>query len=187
MYVKVKAVKTAEACNSHLNSHLKAGRARVLYLKDGASKKIQMSKERAKVKIDQATTFAKVTACDVFEGATSTRAGVTSTAAVAGGGVGFVAGGAVGAVAGATVGLVPALLTFGLSIPIGATIGLCAGVAAGGSAGVVGGGATGFTGFTYRKEIASSASYMRTKAIEKAVHVRQSVKSIIGSGTGGTV
>lgn len=48
---------------------------------------------------------------------------------------------------------VPALFTFGLSIPVGASIGLMAGATTGGSAGAVGGGAIGFAGFTYREEI----------------------------------
>merc|ERR1711953_1598047 len=58
-------------------------------------------------------------------------------------GTGSAAGGAiVGGIAGGALGLIPAIFTFGLSIPIGATVG----AAVGGTTGAVGGGTTVFVG-----------------------------------------
>merc|ERR1712136_193009 len=57
-------------------------------------------------------------------------------------------GAGTGAVVGGAVGIVPALFTFGLSIPvcatIGGSIGLCSGTAVGSSVGAIGGGAAGY-------------------------------------------
>uniref|UniRef100_A0A7S4QA81 Uncharacterized protein n=1 Tax=Alexandrium monilatum TaxID=311494 RepID=A0A7S4QA81_9DINO len=89
--------------------------------------------------------------------ATGTKTGVTCSAAAVGAVVGCVGGGASGSVAGGVAGLAPALFTFGLSIPIGAAVGMCLGAAAGGTAGAAGGGSLGLGGFTYRKEIAECA------------------------------
>lgn len=70
------------------------------------------------------------------------------TGAVAGGVVGGTTGAVSGAVVGGAVGIVPALFTFGLSIPvcatIGGSIGLCSGTAVGSSVGAIGGGAAGY-------------------------------------------
>eukprot|EP00933_Yihiella_yeosuensis_P082738 TRINITY_DN96729_c0_g1_i1.p1 TRINITY_DN96729_c0_g1~~TRINITY_DN96729_c0_g1_i1.p1 ORF type:complete len:400 (+),score=108.43 TRINITY_DN96729_c0_g1_i1:66-1202(+) len=151
----------------------------------------------ALARADRAAARAKARASEVATVATTTRAGVSATSAVAAGTAGSVTGGSLGMLAGAAVGVVPALFTFGLSIPVGAGIGLCTGAAVGGGAGVVGGGAAGFAGFTYRKEIKSSADYIQTKAItsaaqaqqrakESALHVKKSVRSMVGASTGGT-
>merc|ERR1712100_450883 len=78
---------------------------------------------------------------------------VTTASAATGGVAGGVTGGTVGLVAGAAIGVVPAFFTFGLSIPIGATIGLATGAATGGAVGAVGCGTAGFVGYTHRKEI----------------------------------
>merc|ERR1719361_3306281 len=82
---------------------------------------------------------------------------VTSASAVAGGVFGGVVGSTVGTVTGAAIGLIPAVFTFGLSIPVGATMGLCTGAFAGSTTGVVGGGALGYGGFTHRKELNDGA------------------------------
>merc|ERR1712151_1258409 len=82
---------------------------------------------------------------------------VTSASAVAGGVFGGVVGSTVGTVTGAAIGLIPAVFTFGLSIPVGATMGLCTGAFAGSTTGVVGGGALGYGGFTHRKQLNKKA------------------------------
>lgn len=77
---------------------------------------------------------------------------VTATAATGGAIVLGTGGGAVGMVAGSALGaawgLIPAMLTFGLSVPLCATVcggaGLCTGTAIGGAAGLVSGAAAGF-------------------------------------------
>merc|ERR1719230_331578 len=106
------------------------------------------------------------------------------------------------------LGLVPAVFTFGLSIPLGAATGLLVGATLGSTCGGATGGAAGYTGFTYRKEISEgaqtawakarssadlvktkaleSANQVRTKAAESANKVTESVRSLVGSGTGGT-
>ena len=62
---------------------------------------------------------------------------------VAMGSLGGASGSALGGVLGAVVGLPPAVLTFGLSVPvcatIGSSLGLCIGSVAGGSVGLLGG------------------------------------------------
>jgi hypothetical protein len=123
-------------------------------------------------KVLETVGLAKLKAAQAVDRATSTRAGVTSTAAAAGAVVGGVTGGAAGALVGAAVGVVPAIFTFGLSIPVAATAGLCLGSAAGGSAGAVGGGAAGYGGFTYRKEIAKGAQMVWSKAKATAASVK---------------
>jgi len=68
----------------------------------------------------------------------------------------------VGGSLGAAVGLIPALFTFGLSIPIGASIGGACGVVFGGAvgsgAGFVGGGAAGLGAYNKRESIKSFAA-----------------------------
>ena len=63
----------------------------------------------------------------------------------------------------------PALFTFGLSIPVGASIGLMAGATTGGSAGAVGGGAIGFAGFTYREEIKRRHGSFHLRNVSKII------------------
>merc|ERR1712084_126116 len=101
-----------------------------------------------------------------YELATTTKVGVTSTAAVAGAVVGGAATGTFGTVAGAAVGIVPAIFTFGLSIPAGAVVGGCVGTAVGGSVGAVSGGALGYAGFTHRKTISQGWSKVSKKVDE---------------------
>merc|ERR1719375_2584838 len=78
------------------------------------------------------------------------RVQVTAASAAGGAAVGGVGGGAVGAGAGALVGLPAALFTFGLSIPVCATMGGVLGVTAGATTGAAAGGAAGYTGHKYR-------------------------------------
>eukprot|EP00933_Yihiella_yeosuensis_P014927 TRINITY_DN13167_c0_g1_i1.p1 TRINITY_DN13167_c0_g1~~TRINITY_DN13167_c0_g1_i1.p1 ORF type:complete len:461 (+),score=100.69 TRINITY_DN13167_c0_g1_i1:101-1384(+) len=198
---RIKLMKTTEA--GHAKLHALADRTKRTIecyaenVKTKARAAIKSSKVKAneavvlaKCKADQAATFAKTNASKAYSAATTTRAGVSATAGVAGGAAGSIAGGAMGAVAGAAVGVVPALFTFGLSIPVGATIGLCTGAATGCTAGVVGGSAAGFTGFTYRNEIGAtaefvrskaetSAGYVHTKAIDSTVKLQENVLSLV--------
>eukprot|EP00933_Yihiella_yeosuensis_P021245 TRINITY_DN1685_c1_g1_i2.p1 TRINITY_DN1685_c1_g1~~TRINITY_DN1685_c1_g1_i2.p1 ORF type:complete len:361 (-),score=141.57 TRINITY_DN1685_c1_g1_i2:496-1578(-) len=167
---------TATKCTEKVTTKAKAA-------VDYTKVKAEMAADFSKMKANKLVCFTKAKAADTYVLATTTRPGVSATAAVAGGAAGSAAGGAIGAVAGAAVGVVPALFTFGLSIPVGAAIGACAGATAGGSAGLVGGGAVGFAGFTYKKEIKDSAKYMKLKAIDSF----ENVKSLVVSGTGGTM
>merc|ERR1711862_511414 len=121
--------------------------------------------------------------------ATTTRLGVTSSAAVAGAVVGGTTTGALGTVAGAAVGIIPAFFTLGLSIPVGAMAGLCVGTAVGGGAGAVGGGLVGYGGFTHRKKISAgvqsswsnvnaAANKLKTKTKTCAADAKASMRSI---------
>mmetsp|Transcript_69206 Transcript_69206/g.202652 ORF Transcript_69206/g.202652 Transcript_69206/m.202652 type:complete len:258 (+) Transcript_69206:66-839(+) len=119
-----------------------------------------------------------------------------ATGMVAGGVVGAGNGIVVGGAAGAAVGSIPALLTLGLSIPIGAMIGsgvgLCAGSVIGGSVGAVGGGAVGYSGYSYRQEIGETKQKVWTSVVKSADDVvaraRNSKEYVLAlvSGTGGT-
>lgn len=184
--VKVKAYKFAEdgygkakgaALSTKLAIQNKAAEAR---------EKAEVTLAIAKERTGAAAALAKSKAGEALNFATSTRAGVSSSMAVLGGTLGTTAGGICGALAGGAAGVVPALFTFGLSIPVGASIGLMAGATTGGSAGAVGGGAIGFAGFTYREEIKRSADYLRRKSMDSAEQVKKSVKSLVGAGTGET-
>eukprot|EP00438_Fugacium_kawagutii_P019604 Skav232777 [mRNA] locus=scaffold614:133389:139205:- [translate_table: standard] len=149
-----------------------------------AHEKAKMTIALAKEKTGTAATMAKTKAGELLTLATTTRAGASSAMALFGSTVGSTCGGICGAVAGGAVGMVPAIFTFGLSIPIGAGIGLVAGAATGGGAGAVGGGAIGFAGITYQEEIKRSADYLRKKSMDSAEQVKKSVKSLVGAGTG---
>eukprot|EP00929_Paragymnodinium_shiwhaense_P001694 TRINITY_DN101929_c0_g1_i1.p1 TRINITY_DN101929_c0_g1~~TRINITY_DN101929_c0_g1_i1.p1 ORF type:complete len:327 (+),score=70.61 TRINITY_DN101929_c0_g1_i1:91-1071(+) len=122
---------------------------------------------------------------------------VTSASAAAGAVMGSTFGGCAGLFTGAAAGLVPAIFTFGLSIPVGATVGLCTGAVGGATVGAVGGGVTGYNGYTHRKELSdgaqrtwktarNSVEYVKMKAADSAAQVRSSVKALVGGGTGGT-
>jgi hypothetical protein len=139
-----------------------------------------------KAKTGSAVVSAKAKASDTVKFATTTRTGVTSTTALTGGVVGGTAGGGAGMLAGAAAGVVPALFTFGLSIPVGAALGLCCGTAVGGSAGVVTGGALGYGGFTYKKELLGVKSKMAKSASQLKLQMTQSATYLVGGGTGGS-
>jgi len=163
-----------------------AAQKKVLATKDLAKAKTMEAHKVAKAKAAEAKALAKVKAGEAITFATTTRPGVTSSCAAAGTALGSVAGGTCGLVAGAAVGVVPALLTFGLSIPIGAGIGLATGATAGAGAGALTGGTAGFAGFTYRKELKNSAGYIQMKTVDSAKQVKQSVRKLVGAGTGET-
>lgn len=131
---------------------------------------------------------------------TDKRVQVTAASAAGGAVVVGTAGGAVGTVAGAgtgaLVGLPAAIFTFGLSIPICATIGggmgCIAGASSGGAVGGVAGGAAGYNAHKYQDEIAGGAqstwrkvrngtNMLKVKAVDSVAQVRTMV-----SGTGGT-
>merc|ERR1712217_855735 len=110
---------------------------------------------------------------------------------------GGVVGSTVGTVTGAAIGLIPAVFTFGLSIPVGATMGLCTGAFAGSTTGVGGGGALGYGGFTHRKQLNDgamgvwnkmhmSAASAKAKAADSASQLRNSMTSLMGGSTGET-
>merc|ERR1712060_903287 len=84
---------------------------------------------------------------------TASAVGGAATLGTAGGVTGLVAGGAVGA----AVGVPAALFTFGLSIPVCATVGAVVGGGTGatvcGTTGLVGGGAAGYLGYAHKEEI----------------------------------
>merc|ERR1719152_158302 len=113
------------------------------------------------------TILAKTATIRTKELANNQRVQVTAASAAGGAAVGGVGGGAVGAGAGALVGLPAALFTFGLSIPVCATIGgglgCAAGATTGATAGGVAGGAAGYNTHKYRKEIATGASSAWTR------------------------
>jgi len=131
---------------------------------------------------------------------TDKRVQVTAASAAGGAVVVGTAGGAVGTVAGAgtgaLIGLPAAIFTFGLSIPICATIGggmgCVAGATSGGAVGGVTGGAAGYNAHKYQHEIAGGAqsawskvrngtNMLKVKASDSVAQVRTMV-----SGTGGT-
>merc|ERR1712113_334154 len=102
-----------------------------------------------------------------------------------------------GTLVGAAAGVVPAIFTFGLSIPVGAVIGMCAGTAIGGSAGAVTGGVTGYTGFTHGKDIkekvngslstaSSNAENLKIKALACVGDAKTSLSACVIASTGGS-
>jgi hypothetical protein len=153
----------------------------------------------------QASELALATKRRSYETVTDKRFQVTTASAAGGAVVGGTAGGAVGTVAGAgtgaLVGLPAAIFTFGLSIPVCATIGggigCVTGATTGGTAGGVAGGATGYHAHKYRKEIAGGAqsawskvrngtNKLKVKAQDSVAQVSAQVKARMVSGTGGT-
>lgn len=111
----------------------------------------------------------------VHDGAFRTVVGSAATGGVAFGATAGAGGLACGAMVGAAVGIVPAFFTFGLSIPVGATVGGGAGCilsALGGAAvGAVGSGATGYGLYTHRHQIASIAHHFVAKAKDSVDYV----------------
>lgn len=208
VYIKVKSLETSECVKLKVSAAVLATKSSICntasLAKDNTvaaalavQTKLSAAKSMAWSRIGEVVDVTAAKAGELATFATTTRAGVTSTSALAGGAVGGTTGGVAGAVAGAAVGLIPAVFTFGLSIPVFATVGLCAGTAVGGAAGTLGGGAAGYGGFTYRKEIkdsaqsawfrvATSADHLKSKASEKAMHVKATAKALVISGTGGT-
>jgi hypothetical protein len=139
------------------------------------------------------TTLANTASIRPKEIANNQRVQVTAASAAGGAAVGGVGGGAVGAGAGALVGLPAALFTFGLSIPVCATVGGAMGATAGATTGAAAGGAAGYTGHKYKKEISDNARSLFGKArartnqiTAKAVDSVSHAKRVLVGGTGGT-
>lgn len=117
---------------------------------------------------------------------------VTVLSAFGGAAVGSTGGGALGLIAGgsfgAACGLLPAMLTFGISIPlgvaVGGTCGLITGAAAGGTAGLVSGGLVGH-GYAHRllaRSVSEASKFSGHCSIANWAWTRRSR----GDGTGGT-
>merc|ERR1719488_316747 len=139
------------------------------------------------------TILAKTATIRTKELANNQRVQVTTASAAGGAVVGGAGGGLVGAGAGALVGLPAALFTFGLSIPVCATVGGAVGATAGATTGAAAGGAAGYTGHKYKKEISDSARSLFGKArtrtnqiTAKAVDSVSHAKRVLVGGTGGT-
>jgi hypothetical protein len=81
----------------------------------------------------------------------TTPSGTAALSAAVVGTLGAVTGGTCGMLAGTACGIATAWLTLGLSIPIGAGIGLCTGASTGGSAGMICGAVAGYSGFQFNK------------------------------------
>mmetsp|Transcript_154174 Transcript_154174/g.287432 ORF Transcript_154174/g.287432 Transcript_154174/m.287432 type:complete len:490 (+) Transcript_154174:61-1530(+) len=157
---------------------------------------VTSAKARSRGTIDTAM----VRAMDIYGNSKAAVGDKRVQLAVAGTLVGVSAGGAaglsVGTTAGAACGLPFAVFTFGLSVPIGATIGggagTCVGAAAGGAVGLIGGGMAGYSS-DQRAEIkqsilhafdrvSDSKDYMREKAASSVAFV----KARLAGSTGGT-
>merc|ERR1712217_811533 len=117
--------------------------------------------------------------------------GGAATLGTAGGVTGLVAGGTVGA----AVGVPAALFTFGLSIPVCATVGAVVGGGTGatvcGTTGLVGGGTAGYLGYAHKEEIKSGTTGVinkvgeykdcgKAKVSDSVVAITNRVSSIIG-------
>jgi len=139
------------------------------------------------------TTLASTTSTKTKKLVNNQRVQVTAASAAGGAAVGGVGGGAVGVGAGALVGLPAALFTFGLSIPVCATVGGAVGATAGATTGAAAGGAAGYTGHKYKKEISDGtrsifgkAKARTTQITAKAVDSVSHAKRMLVGGTGGT-
>jgi len=195
-----------------------AGHGAYLYraqLKDGAMKVRMITTDKANKFTVSITTTATSTRKQIMERALATklklttlssttstktkqlvknqRVQVTAASAAGGAAVGGVGGGAVGVGAGALVGLPAALFTFGLSIPVCATVGGAVGATAGATTGAAAGGAAGYNGHKYKKEISDGARSIFGKAkartfqiTDKAVDSISHAKRVLVGGTGGT-
>lgn len=127
-----------------------------------------------------AVEIAKTKASNTYTFATTTKVGVTTTCTAAGAVVGGTTIGAAGTLVGAAAGVVPAIFTFGLSIPVGAVIGMCAGTTIGGSVGAISGGVAGYTGFTHGKAIKDSVKETVSVASSKAENLKVKAFTCVG-------
>jgi len=84
-----------------------------------------------------------------------------------------------GVVIGAGTGVLPALITFGLSVPIGGVLGgglgAVTGMMVGAVTGAAAGGTTGFTTYRYRAEIKDGVLYVKTKVSKGALYTKDTV------------
>merc|ERR1719272_2866535 len=190
---KDKSLLAIGSTKSKIGEKVYVFRTAVSNLKNKSLEAVDCGKGKALKAVD----FSKGKASEALSFASTTKVGVTSSAALAGAVVGGTTTGAFGTVVGASVGLVPALFTFGLSIPVGAVVGLCVGTTVGGSAGAVGGGAIGYGGFTHRKaisegfessrsKVSGKAHELKTSAFTRAADAKESMRSLIKGSTGGS-
>eukprot|EP00435_Cladocopium_sp_Y103_P069644 s96_g33.t1 len=104
----------------------------------------------------------KIGAVDTQQDQMDARVSCALKGGLAMGSIGGAGGSAVGGLVGAAVGLPPAVLTFGLSVPVCATLGsglgLCIGSVAGGSVGLVGGSLFGHFSLRGRKAPSSPST-----------------------------
>jgi hypothetical protein len=183
--VKVKAVNAASATKFKAIALRGQAADAVVAARKRAVLMVQDTTASVRSKAEHAFVISKTKASETVTFATTTRTGVASTTALTGGAVGGAAGGGAGMLVGAAAGVVPAIFTFGLSIPVGAAVGLCCGSAIGSGAGVVTGGALGYGGFTYKKEILGVKSKMAKSASHLKLQMTQQVALVCG-GTGGS-
>jgi hypothetical protein len=197
MTVKVKVCDVsdnakAQALKLCSNTQNQVFRAKVA-ISDVATKYASKVKESSLA----AAQLAKTRASDAYTFTTTTKVGVVTSSTAAGAVVGGTTIGAVGTLAGAAVGVIPAIFTFGLSIPVGAVIGMCAGTTIGGGVGAVGGGIAGYTGFTHGNAIKGSvketlaaasckAENVKIKVFTCAEDVKSNVSQRVRSCTGGS-
>merc|ERR1719436_862379 len=119
---------------------------------------------------------AQVTAASAVVGA--------GTLGAAGGGVGLVCGGAIGA----AVGVPAALFTFGLSIPVSATVGAVVGggtgATVGGTSGLFTGGLVGYQAYAHKEGIKDGAANV-TKRVKATVSAStEFITTRVGSALG---
>lgn len=154
----------------------------------------------AKVRSRGVIDSAMVRTMDIYGSSKAVATDKRTQLAAAGAFVGVSAGGAAGLSAGTTVGaacgLPFAVFTFGLSVPIGATIGggagACVGAATGGAVGLIGGGIAGHSSHQRAEikqsilhafgRVSDSKDYMREKAASSVAFV----KARLAGSTGGT-
>merc|ERR1712139_244231 len=182
---KQKAIMLLKTTKGHLDTHVCKIQASVTDLVTTTKTRTVEVVEFAKAEVVKAGGIAKLKVKKGVELATTTRPGVTASAALVGTAVGGTTGGGFGLVAGAALGVVPAIFTFGLSIPAGAMIGCAIGTTVGGTAGAVGGAAAGYGGFTHREKISKGARSSWLKVQAKGEEFKTSARKMIAS-TGGT-
>lgn len=112
----------------------------------------------------------------MFQTISVSSVGGAVTLAAIGGGVGLVGG----SVTGLAVGVVPAIITLGLSIPVGGVVGGIVGTGAGtvigGGTGLIGGGVAGGVVYAYRVQIKNGAVYVT--ATVKGIRANMQVKAL---------
>lgn len=177
IFIQKTAVEKAELGKANTITLVESTKAKAFQAVDAAKATVDGALVATRTKVEEASAFAKTKSGEAVDFITGTKTGVACAAAAGGGIVGTVGGGAAGAASGAAVGLVPAVFTFGLSIPIGAVVGLCVGAATGGAAGVMGGGSVGYGGFAYRKELSDGATSAWTVACNAVDRVKGTAAS----------
>jgi len=152
--------------------------ARAASAREWFAAKAQLCTRRAQQGAAATTDAAMQIASDRSAQVTATSgAGGAVVVGAGGAAVGLAAGAGVGAAFGAPL----ALLTFGLSIPVGAVIGGSCGVvlggAAGASAGLVGAGAAGYGAYTRREQIGAAVGNAQVRIAETLSSTRAALIS----------